>query len=361
MASKSPHDMEIIRLGYPDDPPIPVQPGIPFPLSALPGEHWTTFHLVVDGEPQAVFQVETLGERLLNPIIASDGNGGVHVHIQGHRVLRFAPDVMLSPQAIKVNKEADRVDVAWVIDATQAGLKPARSEEEKNEKPPPAHAAWESHVAAMADLIDAMGSEREARMAMLTFGDRATKSSSVVSTDPWERGFQQISNIAHLTTPERAFRPMAGERLKELAGKMVRIDGDDYVDALAEALTACTGLAWNGERRIVIISGDSPGYSLAFPPPEAGVDTGYCRRDVDAAAMALHELGVEIMTVYLPITALTNPSDRIAKLLTWTQAQYQRLASLPEYVFVVGDGFAQETVLQALQDSPEVIGRSSAV
>nr|VFJ50000.1 MAG: hypothetical protein BECKDK2373C_GA0170839_102726 [Candidatus Kentron sp. DK] len=363
MTSQSLTNMEIIRLGSPNNPPVRVQPGKPFPLPVLPGEHWTTFRLIVDGEPHAVFQVETLDYPSLNPVIEADRNGILHVRIQGHKVLRFAPDAVPSIQPLKVDKSAKRVDIAWVIDATQAGLKSAQSEKKKETQP--ARTIWESHVTAMAELIDAMGSGtnsgREARTAVLGFADGASGASSGFFPDGVnEKGRRHSSNIAYLTKPERAFRPMDGGDLKKLAGEITRIDGNDYVDALGEALNACVGLAWNGDRRIVVVSGDSPGYSLAFPPPEAGVDTGHCRRDVDAAAMALHELGVEIVTAYLPMADIVNPPSRIAGLLAWTQEQYKRLASAKEYAFTV-EAFTSEVVLQTLENAPEAIGRSSAI
>jgi len=74
-----------------------------------------------------------------------------------------------------------------------------------------------------------------------------------------------------------------------------------------------------------------------------------------------YELGVEIVTVYLPMADMVNPPARIAELLAWTQEQYKRLASLPEHYAFTAEDFTSEAVLQALENAPEMIGRSSAI
>jgi hypothetical protein len=136
--------------------------------------------------------------------------------------------------------------------------------------------------------------------------------------------------------------------------------GGDFVDALADALYACARLRWRKGRRLLVISGDSPGFSL-LQPLTAGTDVCVRKRDVETQALELHRLGVEIVTIYhaAPSNAAVTPLGR--SLLAEAGAQYARIASLPEEMAFEASSFEPEEAANRVAAIGVPIGRGASL
>jgi len=125
--------------------------------------------------------------------------------------------------------------------------------------------------------------------------------------------------------------------------------GDDFVDALAESLRECKDAKWPATgRRLLVLSGDSPGHSILHPPP-ARADHHPRRYDVDHEAEVLCAAGVEVATLFhdeaLASGALHSTARDLAR---HAKEQYRRLASLPAFACLSSSwapsAFAQELI-----------------
>lgn len=137
--------------------------------------------------------------------------------------------------------------------------------------------------------------------------------------------------------------------------------GGDFVDALADALAACRRLDWRPGRKLVVIVGDSPGYSVLHPVECTGNARARCL-DVDSESLALHAMGVEIVTLYLapPAGLIADLEPRARRLIADAEQQYLRLASIPDYAGRLGDLDADALAgLLLARDFP--IGRGSSL
>jgi hypothetical protein len=142
--------------------------------------------------------------------------------------------------------------------------------------------------------------------------------------------------VLHPAESERKLRRLGPEgTLKELR-RLPSCSGGDFVDALAEGLEACQHVGWRqNARKLVIIVGDSPGYSLIHAGKGVlDLADARCRtRDVTDEALHLHTAGIEIATVLLAegLERLEQISEDAERLVAHTRRQYQELASVPAW------------------------------
>jgi hypothetical protein len=208
------------------------------------------------------------------------------------------------------------LDIAFVIDGTlrdwTAGGQLLRARER-----------WAAHVENLIALVSRLSEGREARAALIAFGDE----------DPPALMPAELRPAYHVAVSQPLL-PLNIPGLREALKAVRATSGTDFVDALADALHACRSLRWGDGRKVVVVSGDSPGLSLLEPLPK-GADLRARQHDVDTQTSYLYRLGVEIVTIYHappPESALANLTFA-AELLKTARDQYTRLASLPELAF----------------------------
>ncbi len=150
--------------------------------------------------------------------------------------------------------------------------------------------------------------------------------------------------------------PFSEEKLCAIMSGLESSSGGDFVDALADALARCVTLNWRrNARKLVVVIGDSPGHSLLKPAPK-NADACYRVEDVETQLFELHQLGVEMVTLYHPLTQEVANHFRSIKrgyqpmeMAAYAQSQYQRIASQDERAFSA-DTFAPEEAAKKIAD-----------
>jgi len=137
--------------------------------------------------------------------------------------------------------------------------------------------------------------------------------------------------------------------------------GGDFIDALADGLHASGQMDWRPQaQRLVLVLGDSPGFSLLKPAPDGGSAIPRAL-DIDLEALALHGLGVLIGTIYHPVP-FRLPYDRDSTeqaLLSYARKQYAQLASLPQLATTSSE-FDPEAMAEQLLGREAAVGRKGA-
>ena len=169
------------------------------------------------------------------------------------------------------------------------------------------------------------GGFTDVRAAVVAFGDEPLRQ---VSARDLAAGQYK------LWPEERHFQACSPASLTDLLASVPPSPGADFVDALADAVDACVSLNWREHaRKLVVVTGDSPGYSLVRPPQwELQLDAHVRERDVDSAALRLFETwGAEVVTIYHDVPGESGllQDPRIREATAFARAQYGRLASRP--------------------------------
>jgi hypothetical protein len=247
-----------------------------------------------------------------------DDKGAPHVWSDGFRILLLPVDDRYDAARPILPAAADAsLDIAIVIDGTLRNWNGGGSPRLLDQKD-----LWGAHVDALMDFITRLVDGRDARAAVIAFGDQDPPAVTAADLRPRYR----------LSPVDEQLQTSGVGRLRERLLALEATPGADFVDALADALNACVRLRWRKEsRKIVVVSGDSPGHSLLFPLPK-GADLGVRHLDVDTQALALHRLGIEIVTIYHDPPA-EKKVGFARELLSGAKAQYVRLASMPELAF----------------------------
>lgn len=281
-----------------------------------------------------------------------------------HRVLRLPPDAKYAPQVPIRPASGSRLDVTLLIDGTSRRLtrqhedgrawrRTAASATEKRATDQPPGAPWDDHVLELLSLLQELSATRpDLRVAVLAFADGAPPTPLPPEIQPAYALHPPEAEQRHFTRFDHDACLRALDRLPASAG-------GDCVDALADALQACAQLHWRRDaRKLLVVSGDSPGYSLLRPAP-TGTDVNVRRHDVDTAAARLHADGVEIATVFHapPGEALLLPWQRVP--VDFAREQYARLASRPDLAFE-DPRFDGAAAAAALASEVGLLGRDAA-
>ena len=244
------------------------------------------------------------------------------------------------------------IDLAIVIDATARIF--LRDETQPDKLIPSQLLAkqnrthWEAHVDKLCAFVESVRrSCAHCRIAVLAFGDHAMPE-NVTAED------LHPAYLLHPKPEQRFLQNVDAAALKSRLLAIPPSSGGDFVDALADALAACDGLFWNpspGARKLVLISGESPGHSILHPLSKGDV----CVRehDVDTQALRLHRKGVALLSLY------HGQTDDYLDSLVGTEAkelqeaakdQYARLATLPQFAMDAGcfEGGAEAELLLGL-------------
>ena len=280
-------------------------------LRCLPGA--SGVHLVISDDHSVRLRAEIAaapGETF--PVrIEVDEHGDVHLSGRGRETF-FLPvdDRYESLPALAPPSGDAPVDIAIVIDGTMRRWRENAA-----------------HVEALLLLVTEIVDGRQGRVAVLAFGDQ--EQPGVNARGLWP-DYQILPQ-----EDEQIFRESDIDDLRRHLLAIPATVGGDYVDALADALDACARLQWREEaRKLAIVSGDSPGYSLVRPTP-GNADICIRLHDVDTGAHRLHERGVEVLTIYdaPPVDHAIRGTAVSREMLAYTRDQYARLASLPAMSF----------------------------
>jgi len=233
-----------------------------------------------------------------------------------------------APGAPTAEQETDW-DVALVIDATARWFKPAESGTLDTSGLLLADRQCRAALgSALTELLCALHpGAGQLRLAVLAFGDHpipGVDAEALRSEVPLQHQGQQ---------GRVPMRPFQGRDAQDVLEGLKATPGGDFVDALADALAACRTLPWTAARRLLIVVGDSPGHSIAHPAPP-GADVLAREHDVDLEVSGLHaDKQVEVVTLYNrpPPGLMERINEPGRALLAYAEAQYRRLASLPDY------------------------------
>ncbi|HEV7766154.1 MAG TPA: vWA domain-containing protein [Thermoanaerobaculia bacterium] len=290
-----------------------------------------------------------------------DGQTTPHLSSRGRNVLLLPPDVLYEPAApIRPPQSDAPLDLVIVIDGTLRNW-PAKAADNKQAPTSVATVrlldhtkAWNAHVDQLLVFATRVAAGRETRVAVLAFGDQEMPAVTATDLRPAYR--------LHPAEDERILKRLNPTALREKLLTLPSTSGGDFVDALADALEACQHLRWReGARKLVLVSGDSPGLSLLHPLPR-GADLCVRQYDVDTEALVLHRRGVEIATIYHgpPPDLGFYKLPRQRSLLQATRAQYDRLASVPEASYEAS-AFRPEEAADLFLQMNEPIGRRAAL
>jgi hypothetical protein len=309
-----------------------------------------------------VHVVLTNGEGvLLRAEIAAESDERVEVDVEwqvgsgwrlasaGRRVLYLPSEDAHEPvPPFKPLYKTRQLDVALVVDGTLRSVV---------ETPPLLLAdreRWGRHAAELAGLVERLAGamHADARTAVIAFGDRPL---------PWNGAFD-LRPAYHLHPPTAEARLLRREEPGQLLSRLAELpatSGGDLVDGLADALAACQDLRWrNAARKILVLTGDSPGYSILQPAPR-GADAQTRERDVDVEAKELHGRGIEILVIHHGPGPETARLESLRGFLEHTRTQYLRLASRPELFFEAA-GFEVDAALRALASKVPAVGRGAS-
>lgn len=252
--------------------------------------------------------------------------------------------------------EAERIDLVFLVDLT---TRTAREVEGRTDpelwlllgNTP----EWQAHIADLAAFAEglAAGGGVDLRTGVLGFGDTLPTGASAADLTP----------AAPPVVPPEAHRrellPFDKAELQRRLRELPPTTGADFVDALAQGLAAARELPWRDDaRRLLLLVGDSPGYSITRPAPR-GADVQIRSHDVDTEAARLaRERSVELLTLYhaLPPGLPLRELPHVPPFLAHAEAQYRRLAAHPDWAWTVG-GFDPDLAAEAVRAAPALLAR----
>jgi len=291
-------------------------------------ERWEEFLLTVeqidgkfhfDAEGSEVFYLPYQGGyRIHHPIQTGAGAGKIDIALLVDGTMRLAPRRFLFDRTSRATTTSARV--------------PSVSDEAS---PTVAKASPETARAAVfAPILEALS-----RCAAAPNGDDVY--ACVCSfADLKTNGLLEASDLQpdYVTSPEspRLQKLASATTLQRMLDDVRPSTGADFVDALSEGLEACGTIRWRSDsRRIVILVGDSPGFSFRFPI-EGQMDLHARALDVQLEAERLAAKGVEIVTVFSGLGQIPGSIPKtLIQPIRAARDQYRALASSDDHVFTV--------------------------
>jgi hypothetical protein len=126
-----------------------------------------------------------------------------------------------------------------------------------------------------------------------------------------------------------------GQIVPQLSAQLLKTPyspGGDFVDGLADGLRAVRELLWRqSSRKLLLIFGQSPGYSVLDPADELAnlIPRTVC---VEEEITLLHQKGIEVMTIFHhPSEAEERYSRNMPHFFQHSRRQFANLASLREW------------------------------
>lgn len=325
---------------------VPLPASCTVELRCLPGAD--AVHIVLSDAGNVIVRAE-VGPANAGEVVSfrldADGQREPHIWSDAFRLFFLPPDSRYDPPPPISPTPADApLDVAIVIDGTIRNWSTTAARLRDDET------LWSAHAAKLVAFTEKLAGGRDSRVAVIAFGDQNPP--SVTAADLRPKYDLEPRN-------EQLHESGLGRLHKKLMA-VTSTPGGDFVDALADALYVCTRLRWRRGRRLLVVSGDSPGFSL-LQPLTAGTDVCVRKRDVETQVLELHRMGVEIATIYhaAPSDAAVTLFGR--SLLAQAGAQYSRIASLSEEMAFEASSFEPEEAANGVASIGVPIGRGASL
>jgi len=304
---------------------------------------------------------------LLRAEVASEGDEQVEIEIEwrpegrwvlssaGRRILHlpFEGEDRTTP-VLRPAYKAKQLDVALVVDGTTRGENAATDKANSSPLFLSDRERWGDHVGRLVEMIAGLSKQMEAdlRVAVMAFGDHPVPGTSSPDLRP-------AYHLYPAHSEESSLRRETAEQLRSRLLSLPGTSGGDFVDSLADALAACRSLRWHGgSRKLLVLTGDSPGYSILDPSPP-GADAQVRECDVDVEIAALHEQGVEALTIYHAPKVEGGGAAFLRPFVEHTRGQYRRIASRSDLAFEAAS-FDPAAALHALLNRVPVVGRGAS-
>lgn len=329
-------------------------------LRSLPGA--SGIHLALENGDGVLLRAEVAaeGDEWVEVEIERDGEEHLSLSSAGRRIVYLppGPDNEPAPPLLPAYR-ARQLDVALLVDGTTCAGGVGAAQMPAAEVPPPPllladRELWRRYAEPLAATVETLAADTRAdlRVAVVAFGDRPIAEVSAPDLRP-----------AYLLYPprpeERILRRESPDQLRARLLSLPGSSGGDFVDSLADALAACRELRWRrAARKLVLLLGDSPGYSILRPAP-AGADAQVRERDVDVEAAALHRDEIEILTLYHAPELDAVSYRLLGEFISHARAQYQRIATRPELCFETAS-FDPATAVAALRSRVPAVGRGAS-
>ena len=312
-------------------------------LAGLPGSAGIHLPLVDAGGAlaQRLEVATSAGEEvLLEMRLAEDGavvaNAGQWPVFTPSTDPNYSPLPPLVPVA-----DGKKLDLALIIDGTARYY---NAETARSQPLIPDRDLWARHTTLLCEAVDSLaGAHEDVQVAMFAFGDHHF-------TELQDKQLQP-KYLLHPENPvDRALGRYSRERLERQLRDVPYSPGGDFLDALGDALHFATSstLRWRPDaRKLLLVSGDSPGYSVMHPAPW-GADLLAREHDVDMVAKELHRRGVEVATIFHDLPEDSGYDSRTVKaLLRHAEDQYRALACRRQWAFTLA-GLDSETLSSRL-------------
>lgn len=314
-------------------------------LRSLPGA--SGIHLALVNGEGVLLRAEVAAEsdERVEVTIERDAGGRWSVASAGRRVLQLPTEGANVPLApLRPNYRARQLDVALLVDGTMRHRTTTLLADRES---------WGAHADRLVALSEGLAAEMKAdlRTAVIAFGDRPVPMANALDLRP-------AYHLDPAEPEERALRSAGAGQLHSRLLSLQPTSGGDFVDALADGIAACRELRWRPRaRKVLVVIGDSPGYSILRPPPWGG-DAQVRENDVEVEAAALHRQGIEILTLFHAPAVEAAIFEFVRPFVDHARAQYLRLASRPELSFAA-ESFDPAAAICALTSRVPVLGRGA--
>lgn len=295
-------------------------------MRAVPGAQW--IHLLIEsdnGGPSIRAEVNADRGDEVPVHITWDADGVLNVS-SARKVLLLPAEDRYRPPRLLTPAQDGKLDLLFLFDATarifNAQVNVQRKQPEEGPPEPRQLVTWQAHLDRVLEFAQHMRQKyTDVRVGCAAFGDLPMTDLAPVADLNCGYVFR------HSEFSRRWLENISQQQLRDEFNGLEYTPGGDFVDALAEALESCQTAGWRVDaRKLLVISGDSPGNAVIDPPP-AGADARVRRVDLRQEALRLHEkYGVEILTIYLESSLSFNSAAR--RFVDYARLQYRSLATL---------------------------------
>ncbi len=325
-------------------------------LRALRGA--SAIHLALSAQGKVVLRAEVEageGEEVQLGVHLSSGSAPRLTAPAGRSLFTLPPDTYFRPaDPFLPPRQSGRLDLIVLVDCT---LRSYDEKGEDNGRLLEQKEHWEQHLEALLRFIERVAEESQSvRLAALGFADDPLQKVSAHDLVPAFRLFPAIAEQRRL---EAISIPELGTRLARIPSS----SGGDFVDALADALDECAAARWRPDaRKLLLLSGDSPGYSILNPAPW-GANAAPRRKDIESVSLDLHNKGVEVVSIFHPVPAASGIHDRprVPELLHYARQQYRNLASRHQDFFFLAPRFEPESAARMVTEAHDAVVRGAGL
>lgn len=324
-------------------------------LGCLPGASATQVPLLIDGVIQSRIEIESDGAEYIDLTLRRRPDGTIVATSDHRRLVVLPSDNRHAPSPPILPRSSQALDLCFVIDlTTRTPVTPVDSTD-TNSSPSSRlllddRDRWTSY----AKRLTAFARLLKQRYDDLRYWVTAFADGQIDGIDAGD-----LKPREYLVHPG-PLRRLSPDALERALAALTPSPGGDFVDALGDALDAAVSLPWRTDaRKLLVLSGDSPGFSLIqVSTLPRFADAQARRHDVLLAAEDLHQKGVEVLTIYhVSPPPLGVPYAR--QCLDYAREQYRRIASHGSLAFDA-ESFDPEYAASTVADWNHPIGRGSS-